>query len=157
MNHQVYIAYYYGCLILQHNQPLSPLLAHLYKLVDNSYLRVCSFLKSYFDMCGFDSDFSQSVCQRYFRLFQTIKADSKNCEILMPNVLIDLGFLSYRSTYLGGNEISCAGVDGLTTIVIAHCKEASFCVNIVMVHLLPHRLATGEILKAPKANLSPSL
>ena len=64
-------------------------------------------------MCGFDSNFYQSVfrkvcqvvshtkleiiwCKMFFNIFGLILADSKSGEILMPNVLIALGFCSYK-------------------------------------------------------------
>ena len=73
------------------------------------------FLKSSFNMCGFDSDFfpeckSKSISGVFihqagifgvkcFSIFcGLILADSKSGEILMPNDLIALGFCSYKST-----------------------------------------------------------
>ena len=44
MNRQVYVAYYYGCLIYQHNQPLSLPLTHQYKFVSSSYNVFAFFL-----------------------------------------------------------------------------------------------------------------
>ena len=42
-NHCEYVAYCYGCLIKQNNQPLSLHLTHLYKLVDTSYNKFVVF------------------------------------------------------------------------------------------------------------------
>ena len=97
---------------ITNNQPLSLPLTHQYKFVGNSY-NDCIFLKSSFNMCGFDSDFSRNVIQKVFQVVSYTKleylvlnvfsifcglvlTDFKRGEILMPNDLIALGFCSYK-------------------------------------------------------------
>ena len=50
------------------------------------------------------------------------------------------------------------GFDGLAASLIAYCKESfSLCEYSDDSSASTYRLATGEVLKAPKANLSPWL
>ena len=58
--------------------------------------------------------------------------------------------------YFGGKVTSWAGLDGFSASLIAYCKE-NFSLRVVNdgSSASTYRLATGEVLKAPRAYLRP--